>query len=156
MEEKKIRKVFLDALPRFIEGRCKGKINWEDCRNIFIHFIYEDIEGDIEIIKYIKNEQAIIIKYENNEFKILISGFKKGKLGRIIGKITSEFKIDVGNCYKDDKRDLIIIDKEYRDNPYNKGKNQKWYKYKCNLCGWENGWIEESVLFMGRNLCLTL
>ena len=60
---------------------------------------------------------------------------------------TSEFKINIGQTFKDEKRDLIIINREKR-----KYRNQykKWYKYKCNKCGWDKGWIEESSLLNGN------
>ncbi|MBE6069541.1 MAG: hypothetical protein E7211_17905 [Clostridium lundense] len=34
---------------------------------------------------------------------------------------------------------------------------QKWYKYKCNKCGWEEGWIEEGNLLkrIGCGCCCT-
>ena len=51
--------------------------------------------------------------------------------------------------------DIIITERKYKkkkrvkkgSNPYNE--NQKWYKYKCNKCGWEDGWIIESDLLGG-------
>jgi len=64
----------------------------------------------------------------------------------------SEFKIEIGTHYKDNKRDIVITDKEYRK-VYNKDgifkQNQKWYKYKCNICTWEEGWIDEASLLSG-------
>ena len=57
------------------------------------------------------------------------------------------FKYKIGQTFKDDKRDITIIDIETRRN---KEKNQKWYKYKCNKCGWNEGWIEETKLIDKR------
>jgi hypothetical protein len=60
----------------------------------------------------------------------------------------SEFKVEIGTRFKDYKRDITIIDKEYRIRNKNNGRveNQKWYKYKCNKCGWTEGWSEENQL----------
>lgn len=59
------------------------------------------------------------------------------------------FKFTVGQNLKSEKKDITIIDREYREKYY-KNKNSnikfKWYKYKCNICGWDNAWIEESNL----------
>ena len=52
-----------------------------------------------------------------------------------------DFKFNIGDKFKDDKKDLIIIDREYRTTK--KNHNEKWYKYKCNKCGWNEGWISE-------------
>jgi uncharacterized protein YegP (UPF0339 family) len=57
-----------------------------------------------------------------------------------MSKRTSEFKIEIGTIYKDEKRDITIIDREYRPNPQCEGKFLKYYKYKC---GWNEGWTRE-------------
>ena len=45
---------------------------------------------------------------------------------------TREFNVNIGEIFNDKKRDLTIIDREYRiDN--NRGQNKKWYKYHCNI-----------------------
>ena len=69
--------------------------------------------------------------------------------------IMVEFNYEIGNIIKDEKRDLIITDREYRvkvrknRNKYIES-NVKWYKYTCNKCGWTEGWIEESNLKFKR------
>ena len=45
-----MKKIFVDNLPKTIQGN----INWKDSVGKLVHFIYDDIEGDIEIIQYIK------------------------------------------------------------------------------------------------------
>lgn len=64
---------------------------------------------------------------------------------------TSEFKAYMGQIFKDDKRDIIITDREYRRDK--SGKNRRWYKYTCNKCGWTEGWIREIHLLGGKNGC---
>lgn len=54
--------------------------------------------------------------------------------------------------FKDEKRNLIITDREYRLDK-NNNQNKKWYKYTCNVCGWTKGWIEESKLTTSKKGC---
>lgn len=68
---------------------------------------------------------------------------------------TKYFKIQIGINFKDLNRDITIIDREHR---INKNHIWKWYKYKCNKCGWNEGWIVESSLLNGTGCsccCLT-
>ena len=58
------------------------------------------------------------------------------------------FKYDIGNIIKDEKRDLVIIKQEIRVNKSNK--KYKYYQYKCNKCGYDEGWIEEHNLQVGK------
>ena len=62
-------------------------------------------------------------------------------------KIMPKFKLEVGACLVSDKRQLKIIDREYRpktkyknDKPFTS--NEKWYKYKCYKCG-NTDWVIE-------------
>ena len=66
-------------------------------------------------------------------------------MGRILKKHTKNFKIEIGQTFKDNKRDLVITDREYRPR-YKKNSskcNDRYYKYHCNKCGNED-WILES------------
>jgi very-short-patch-repair endonuclease len=156
MEEKKIRKVFLDELPRYIEGRCKGKINWNLSVGCKINFTYDEIEGWIEIISFYHKNRRCTVKYSDNIFEIDASNICNCKITKILGKRTSEFKIKKGQNFKDNKRDITIIDMEYRLT-YNKDRslrqNEKYYKYKCNKCGWTEGWMREASLINSANGC---
>lgn len=119
-----------------------------------VYFIYEDIEGELEIIDYNSDSTELFIKYENNTNSLNITVFKKGGLGNILKKITSKFKIELGVNLNDGKRDIVIIDREYKkidvvDKLDRKSvTNQKWYKYHCNKCNAEL-WILEGNLLKG-------
>lgn len=139
------QEIFLEVLPRYIEGRYKGKINWLESIGCKVEFIYDNIEGWIEIENYIPKEQQLIIKYKDKEFNIRTNGIVRCQLGKILGKRTSEFKIEIKKIFKDNKRNIIIVDREYRNNH---DKKEKWYKYHCVKCGYE-GWIIESSLLDG-------
>jgi hypothetical protein len=122
------KKIYLDQLPKISKNiDCRKSIGYK------VRFIYGDIEGEFEIVDYKTNINCLFIKYLNREpFKINTGDFQKCAFGKMLGKITNKFKIEIGKNFKDDNRDLIIIDREYRKDK--KGKNYKFYKYKCNNC----------------------
>lgn len=151
-----MRKVFLDDLPRWGKsGKGKeGAINWKESVGYKVKFVYDDIEGEIEIVEYLKKDK-LKIKYKNKIHSIVTYFFKKGTLGGALNKITKDFKIEIGERFKDEKRDLIILDREHRlkeGRPDKKGrvytKNEKWYKYRCEKCTYE-GWNLEANLDKG-------
>ncbi|WP_252251327.1 hypothetical protein [Clostridium sp. VAP52] len=151
----KCRKVFLECLPRGGKGKNNGNIslkniNWFMSIGKSVYFLYEDIENRFEIIGYNESKQELKIKQDDTEYYIKTSVVKKNHLGKIIKKITSEFKVEIGQIFKDNKRDLTIIDREYRKEKNGTDK-RKWYKYKCNKCGWSEGWMIESLLLRNQN-----
>lgn len=142
-----MRKIFMEDLPTKL---CRGRveINWPNSIGYKCKFIYNNIEDEIEIIDYDIKTKHIYLKYNNKIDHMYISSFKSCSLGKMLGKISSEFKIEVGTNIKDDKRNITIIDREYRKIIKKNGslENKKWYKYKCNKCGYKEGWVEESNL----------
>ena len=76
-----MKKVFLDDLPRKNNGKGKN-IDWKNSVGYKVHFIYEDIDGYIEILDYI--DYKLIIKYNNKELKIFTSSFIKANIGKIL------------------------------------------------------------------------
>lgn len=150
----KVRKVFLDDLPRWKEGKNKGSINWPQTVGCKVSGVYEGLEFEVEIINYLKqnNKNKLILKYlDKDEFKIQIDNFKDCKLGKLLGKITNDFKVEIGQMFKDSKRNIIIIDRAYKSNK--RCQNQKWYKYRCLKCKYDEGWIIENSLIQLKNGC---
>ena len=151
----KCKKVFLECLPR----KNTININWMNSVGYKVFFIYGDIEGFVEIInvfskKYEDTKRTrtrifIDILYNNKIYNIMTDSLKKCKLGNILKKRTSDFKVEIGQIFKDNKRDLTIIDREYR-NDYN---HRKWCKYHCNKCGAELWMIEDGLLRGGNCAC---
>ena len=140
------KSIDLSVLPIWKKGEGnhkEGFIKWVDSIGYKVPFMYDSIEGTMEIVDYNSKSQYLTIEYNNNIYSISIKGFVKCHFGKILGKITKEFKIEIGTVLKNKKRDLIIIDREYRKNEKN-GQNCKWYKYYCNKCGYNEGWIIES------------
>ena len=137
-----MRHINTEELPR------KGSfIDWENSIGYKLKFIYNDIEGELEIIGYKreKNLSYVKVKYKNNISFIASSRLKKCQIGRIIGTYTGEFKLSIGDIIKDNKRDITLTDTRRDRNDQNK----KHYKYKCNKCGYDEGWIRESRLLNG-------
>lgn len=140
-----MRKVFLDELPKKKYGN-KETIDWKNSIGYKVKFIYDDIEGEIEIIDIIN--QKIILKYDNNEpYTLIVDSFKKCKLASVLKLRQHEFKYNVGDKITDNNRNLTIIDMEYRKI---KGVLYKFYFYKCNVCGWDKGQITEQALNCGK------
>jgi len=163
-----MRKVFLDDLPKWEKHKGKGggrdgTINWLKSIGYKIRFVYNNIKGIIKIIDYISSKSELKIEYNNKYFYIGIDKIKKCQLGRILEIYTSEFKIEIGTRFQDDKRDIVITTRaKFKDK---NGHWRKYYKYKCYKCRFECGenwsikekihkdelWILESDLIKGTN-----
>lgn len=171
IKKEKIKKVFLDDLPRK-EGIGKNKnkkvIDWLLSIGYKVRFIYDNTEGWLDIVDY--KDKHLYIKYLDNPiFIIFIGSFQNCQLGKLLNKITNEFRYNIGDCLKDEYRDIIITDRNmvieeiiYDDKKRRcKRKiklNKKYYKYKCNKCGFDCGehykkqehkeeyWIKEESL----------
>lgn len=125
-----------------------------------LELLYEDEIYKVNIIDYFKKDGSFrfLIDYNGyiKEDGVNCYSFVKGYFGSVLKKYTSEFKYKVEQHIKDDKRDLIITERnaiEYNRKPDSKGriynKNKKFYKYTCNKCGWTEGQIEEGHLIEG-------
>ena len=142
-----MNKIFLDDLPKkYGLGVNSNKlcIDWGKCIGYKVRFIYKDIEGQIEIINY--DGKYLTIKYLDKFFNIVTGNFTRCRLGNLLNKHTKYFKFNIGDIFKDSKRDIILIDNSIK---YHLGNKYKYYKYKCNKCGWEEGWILEGHLLKG-------
>ena len=145
-----MRKMFLENLPRWKDGNCKGSINWKESIGCKIHFIYDEVEDILEIVDYIKGRnQKVKVLYNGTIYEVSCDRMRKCQIGnQLLNKRTSEFRIEIGQTFKDNKRDFIIIDREYKKDK--DGVNRKYYKYHCNVCYWNEGWIEERNLKNGN------
>lgn len=67
-------------------------------------------------------------------------------MGKILKNVV--WKYSMFDEIKDERRNLKIIGKELRvrEKSHNNICRDKWYKYRCNICGWDNGWIVEYSL----------
>lgn len=149
-----MRKVFVDDLPYTTNGfganKNKKLINWKASIGLKVPFEYDNIKGFIKILYYNSENRNLKIIYEDNECVINCYDLIKGNIGKVLKKRTNEFKIKINTRLNDEKRDLLITDREYRNKT---NQNFKWYKYTCNKCGWTEGWMEESNLLSKKYGC---
>ena len=140
-QNKKVRKVFLDELPRFFRAE-KKCINWKLCIGYRVRFIYEDIEGWMEIVSYTCKSRRLGIKYLDNPiFDMSADGFVNCEIGYLLKKFSKEFKYEIGQVLKDCHKDIEIIDRAYSTIIRKGGiiENRKFYRFKCNICGFDCG-----------------
>ena len=145
-------KVFLDELPKHMTGTYNGKIDWKKSIGQYVKFKYEDneekIEGKLLIVDYDTISRKIKIEYNNVLSEIKTCRLQEGNIKKIINaklKTTTgnfaDFKIQIGERIIDENRDLTILDRKRVNSQ--KYQYRKMYKYKCNICGYDNGWSEE-------------
>lgn len=148
----KIGNRILTKLPLWENGKNKGSVKWKATVGMELELLYKSEIYKVKVIKY--ENKKIWIDYNGYIYDkgINIDSFKNYRFGRVLKLVTNEFKYEIGNTIIDDKRDLIITDREYRKSLNHKNTNLKWYKYTCNRpeCGWTEGWIEESKLKEGK------
>lgn len=77
-----MRKIFLDDLPRTYKG-----VDWKNSVGNKVKFIYDDIEGEIEIIDYMKGKKSMIkIRYKEYYDIIFVGHFSSCNIGKILKK----------------------------------------------------------------------
>ena len=114
-----------------------------------VDLLYKGEQFKIKIMEYIGGKiPKFKVEYKNTISEINCSCFMAGQLGRVLGKHSINFKVNIGDEFIDSKRHIIITDREYRK--HKQGHDEKWYKYKCDKCGWHEGWIRESCLLSGK------
>lgn len=147
------KQVFLEELPRWQKGNKakEGTINWKGSIGYKVRFIYDEIEDWVEIKDY--DGKFLYLKYLDYDiFKMNFRSFREGNLGKLLRKITNEFKYKIGKNIKDKKRNIEITNIKYRTFIDKRGykNNEKWYLYHCNICGWDEGSITEGHLVEGN------
>lgn len=142
-----MKKMFFEKLPQ--KKGCEINkdrfvVDWVSSVGYKVDFIYNEIQGNVLIIGYDVKKEVIKIEYQNKEFYIKPYEFKDCRLGRVLGVLTKEFKIEIGETFKDEYRDIVIIGRETfkRIEKDKTIRNVKRYKYRCNRCGWVD-WKEE-------------
>lgn len=125
-----MRKVFLEDLPHYSNGKYKGKINWKESVGKNVKFINEDIEGYIDILEYDSSKQQLKVRYENKTLNMLTGTLLRSG----ITKLTScghrqPFKYKVGDIVNNNKV-LKVFRVNYR------GATYKRYEFQCLSCGY--------------------
>ena len=128
-----MRKVFLENLPR----RKDKTIDWNNCYGIILKFVYDNIEGEFELLDKIKNTNKINVKYLNNIIPVKTTAIKNCELGYLIGKMNYGFKYKINDIIKNKNGNIRIID-TFTIPKNNQNGELKYYKYKCEECGYED------------------
>lgn len=126
-----MKKIFLDSLPH------KGTvIDWVNSVGSEVKFTYDDIENSIFIDRY--NNGVLDVKYDNILYKIHTANFQNCKIGKIIGKYKDkDYKYQINKRIKNYDKDITITGRKYEKD--NKGIRRRYYKYRCNICGYDSG-----------------
>ena len=146
----------LTRLPTMmgVAGLNRGKeiVDYENMVGLKIDLLYKGKPFKIKILEYFKKNKKgyFKISYNKSVYEVTCYNFVNLNLGAII-KIPKEFRLKIGKRVSDDKRDMIITDREYRNKRHSKSSsNERWYRYKCNICGGNEQWIEELALIRGQ------
>ena len=141
-----MKKIFLDILPKN-----NKRIDWKNSIGYKVRFIYDDIEGEVEIIDYNTEKRRLNILYNNIEFSIITSSFLECNLGRLLDKYSSIFKYNIGDIIKTNTGNIKILEqiRISRNNKFIKG-----YKYECLTDGNIDQLDEYSLNYgVGCNVC---
>ena len=144
-----MRKVFLNNLPKRA-----SYINWKNSIGYKIKFIYDDIEGEFEILDY--KDSYVTISYNNKTYKTHSNKLKSSKIGGIVHDTVreniGEFKFNIGDTLIKNNVNLTILDMK-KVKSKNGEYNYKSYKYHCNNCGHEDWKIESSLINLTQCSC---
>jgi len=151
-----MKKVFTENLPKklgFGANANKECVDWNKSVGHSVKFIYDDIEGEIEIInQYIKlRNNYLEIKYNDRIVHISSSGFTKCAIGNLLNKYVTSYKYNINSIINLKFSDIQILEqiKIPRKNDELKG-----YKYKCLKCGNEDIMSENHLdRNRGCNVC---
>lgn len=134
-------KIYVEHLPKKLFGKDRETIDFEKSIGIPIKFEYMEITGILHIEKC--EYKCVYVKYKDNElYKIDKYSFLNCGIGKLIKYTSIDFLFNVGHLIKDSKREFLLTDR------YMKGR-YKTYRYTCNICGWDNGEIDEYNLKRG-------
>ena len=127
-----MRKMFIENLPRR-QGRDGKEIDWKNTIGYKVKFVYDDVEGEVEIIDY--ENLHVKFSYNNKTYDILTGNFRRCNLGKVLGKMTNDFRIKLYSRIKDKKGAQLI--QLYFDEDECIWKNivkndDKWLKYNSN------------------------
>lgn len=147
-----MRKVDLSKVPM---TKNKNGYLWSESIGLDIPFEYDGHIGSFKIIERI-NREHIKVLYNGKEFDLLTKSVKCNQIEKLFGKEIN-WEYNIGDNIKDvvctHERNLTITNRKW-DNTLSKNRNNKWYQYKCNICGYDcsedSFWINEHRLKSGQ------
>lgn len=147
-----MRKIFLDNLPRWEKGGHKGRVKWKETPGHSVKFIYDDLEGEINILDYHNKTNKLTLKYSETTMDLYINHFSNCAIGKLIGNISSFHYYEVGQIIDHISNGRLQIKEQTRigNNRY----KHKGYKYKCLKCSNEDEITENDLnRKRGCNVC---
>lgn len=117
-----------------------GKVDWKGNIGNIIRIEDNSIIKECKILKVEKGYLYLEINGEEVEKPIFCGNFLKGNIGVLIGTYKYEYKYNIGDVIKDEKRDLVILGQIRYGN-----RNEKGYKYHCNKDGYEGEITEDHL-----------
>lgn len=144
------RRMSLDYLPKWEYGTNKGSVDWRNAIDCKIPFVYDDINGELEILDIVNN-QKLKIKYKDIETYIGKKSFLEGNLYNVIKLCNEHFLFEKNQLVTDVKSGkLLILDQIYVKN------DRKGYVYLCLNCGNKDVITEGNLKNRnGCNVCCT-
>ena len=121
--------------------------DWKQSVGLSCDFKYDEIVGVLYIVDYNSKTNKLSISYNDKINQIGTDSFKAAKIARIIGLRTNDFKVEIGTNFVDDNRNITVISRKYREDKT--GRLWKEYNYHCNICGWNDGWMDEGHILHG-------
>lgn len=132
-----MRKVYLDKLPYSNTGK---SIRWDQSVGMLIPFEYDNKKGNIKVLDYKTDRKhpSVKVQYNENEKWIKTQTLKSCFIGSLIGVEKKEYLRNWKYKYKINESvgSCTIIDRKVE---FDGKKHLKYYKYKCNQCGFDCG-----------------
>ena len=109
------------------EGEQKSCIDWKKSAGCKIPFVYDEIEGEFEIVEALP-KQRVVMKYDGEDYIIATSQLHKGALGSIVGRFNYDYIYEINELLEQNGK-AIVLDR------FRKGKGGiKHYSLKCLDC----------------------
>lgn len=112
-----MREVKLEMLSEYFMGN-GNRINWRKIKNAKVDFIYDDIEGTVEIsYKNMKKGNVVLeVIYGDTVYEMLSSNFKKCKFAGLLGKRNYTHKYNIGDIVNGCEVKALTKRKDSRNN----------------------------------------
>lgn len=129
-----MRKIFTEDLPL----NRNGTVSWKNSVGCNVRFIYDNINGIIQILDYNNKNYHITVKYNERIRDIFVGSFKECMINELIGLRHSEYKYDVGDIVFDSfivlEQTMIKHAKIRSKNTKSRSGMNKAYILKCLNC----------------------
>ena len=139
----------IEELPK-VKYKGGYRISWKDLNCGFIIKTNHPTYGYNEFT--FESYSNSFLKFKDIDKTIRCGDFSKGKIGRLLNKITNDFKIEVGTSFTDN-RNIVVLDRFKEKIPQKKDKlgrvyfnDKKTYVVKCLKCSYVYNVVERHLL----------